>query len=335
MSRKRLRDNPGFLFGLICLVLVLSSQGLYAQVMTEREAAEWAQDWFKINTKLKNTPVFKSLELKGNKGNENIYIAGFNPAGFVIFSNDINPVILGYSHENHLPDNPAHPLYTQWLPSYSMQLEAAEAHRSSSFKVSGTADEPGFDEFIEPLIQAKWGQGIPWNKFCPSDDEGRHAPVGCVAVALAQIMYYWEWPVKGQGSNSYVPSSHREYGTVEALFDTTFYHWDEMHPSQPADASALLLFHAGVGTNMNYGPDESGSNSSAYAENALVNYFLYSPDMIFREKGSYDYDDWAQLLRQDIVNGRPVFYRGTDPEGGFGHAFNIDGFRDEYFFHFN
>ncbi len=148
-------------------------------------------------------------------------------------------------------------------------------------------------------------------------------------------MKKWDWPVKGRGQNSYIPSAHREYGTVEAVFDTTHYQWDQMYSAEASNASALLLFHVGVGTFMNYAPNESGSNSSVHAANAMVEYFSYNSDMIFREKGLYSYNDWAQLLRQDIVNERPVFYRGTDPEGGLGHAFIIDGFRDEFFFHFN
>jgi hypothetical protein len=334
MSRKSFRDNLLILFGLICLAPVFRDQSLMGQVLPEDKAVEWAISWYSEKDQFKSSTTLESIDLKGYNGNENIYLAGFSPGGFVIFSDDENPVILAYSFEDPLPEDPAHPLYTEWLPSYSLQLESIKNSKSANM-ASGPPDEPGFDEYVEPLLQAQWGQGVPWNKYCPSDDEGRHAPVGCVAVALAQIMHYWEWPVKGQGSNSYIPASHREYGTVEAVFDTTFYQWDQMHSKQPTDASALILFHAGVGTNMNYGPNESGSNSSVYAENAMVNYFLYNPDMIFREKGTFSYNDWAQLLRQDIINGRPVFYRGTDPEGGLGHAFNIDGFRDEYFFHFN
>ncbi len=334
MSRKRFRDKITLTVGLLCLACFIVTQSLHSQSMTKGEAFHWAEKWYSQYHNLKSNIGPSQLKLTGSDGRDNIYIAGFNDSGFLIFSNDSQPVLLGYSHDNKLPEDPEHPLYREWLPGFSKQL--ADANQSGkSFLKSGSPDVPGFDEFVEPLISTQWGQSYPWNKYCPSDEDGHHAPVGCVAVALGQIMKKWDWPAKGRGQNSYIPSAHREYGTVEAVFDTTYYQWDQMYSTEASDASALLLFHVGVGTYMNYAPNESGSNSSVHAANAMSNNFLYNPDMIFREKGSYSYNDWVQLLRQEIVNGRPVFYRGTDPEEGLGHAFNIDGFRDEFFFHFN
>jgi hypothetical protein len=51
-------------------------------------------------------------------------------------------------------------------------------------------------EQIGPLLQVEWGQGYPYNKFCP--DSGctnyyGHVPAGCVAVATAQIMSYHQY----------------------------------------------------------------------------------------------------------------------------------------------
>jgi len=304
--------------------------------MSMDEALNWATEWLNGNsTQLKSSAGPKNIILAGNPGYENIYLAEFDSVGFVIFSADPVPVLLAYSVNNTLPIDHHHPLYQEWLPAFSRQLHESKGTDSSHLKSTGSLSIPGMDAYFEPLIDANWGQGIPWNKYCPADEYDHHAPVGCVAVALAQIMHKWEWPVKGYGENSYIPASHREYGTIEAVFDTTYYQWDLMHKSQPTDASALLLFHAGVATNMNYGPDESGANSSVFAASALINHFRYNPDMILREKDHFSYNDWTQLLRQDIVNGRPVLYRGTNPVGGIGHSFNIDGFRDEYFFHFN
>jgi len=337
MSRKRkIWNDLIFTLGLLSLSGTIFSQNAFTQTLSKDEALSWAVQWYKGNTprlKINTNPA--TITLTGNPGHENLYVVGFESSGFVIFSADPNPILLAYSFDNRLPSDPGHPLFEEWLPAYSGQLEASQKSNPSRLKISNMADVPETDAFVEPLITAKWGQGIPWNKFCPSDESNHHAPVGCVAVALAQIMHRWEWPVKGYGENSYIPASHREYGTVEAVFDTTYYQWDLRHNTEPTDESALLLFHTGVATNMNYGPSESGANTSVYAAGALINHFRYNPEMILREKELFSYNNWAQLLRQDIVNGRPVLYRGTNPANGIGHAFNIDGFRDEYFFHFN
>jgi len=337
MSGKRMTRNYIVLsLVLICLAGLFNFSSVYSQAMSKEEASAWAENWFNNKgTHLKKNNKPGTLILEGTRGHKNIYLACFDPTGFVVFSSQENPVVLAYSLENTLPKNHDHPLFGEWVPAYSRQLANPVNQKSLLGNYSGPIDIPGMDGRVEPLVEAEWGQGIPWNKYCPADGSDYHAAVGCVAVALAQIMNKWEWPVKGYGENSYVPASHPEYGTVEAVFDTTYYQWDQMHNTEPTDASALILFHAGVSTNMNYGPNESGSNTSVYAANALKNHFLYNQDMILREKDLFSYDQWAQLLRQDIVNGRPVLYRGTDPDGGLGHAFNIDGFRDEYFFHFN
>jgi len=49
-----------------------------------------------------------------------------------------------------------------------------------------------------------WKQGSPFNDYCPELTPGadEHTVVGCVATAMAQTMYYWQWPPSGVGSGS-------------------------------------------------------------------------------------------------------------------------------------
>jgi hypothetical protein len=63
---------------------------------------------------------------------------------------------------------------------------------------------------IGPLCTTLWGQTPPWNQFCPSDPatsgtiNGGHDPAGCVPVAMAQLMYFWQFSNKGYNFNSMV-----------------------------------------------------------------------------------------------------------------------------------
>ena len=41
------------------------------------------------------------------------------------------------------------------------------------------------------------------------------------------------------------------------------------------------------------------------------------------------------MLHQELDNSRPVLYAGTSPDGKSSHAFNVDGYRNENYFHFN
>ncbi len=51
---------------------------------------------------------------------------------------------------------------------------------------------------VGPLCQTAWSQDYPYNQYCPAGTGGAategHMPTGCVATAMAQIMYYWQWP---------------------------------------------------------------------------------------------------------------------------------------------
>ncbi|QFQ11676.1 hypothetical protein C7Y71_000785 [Pseudoprevotella muciniphila] len=48
-----------------------------------------------------------------------------------------------------------------------------------------------------PLLQTNWGQGIPYNTYCPELPDyyiniGNHAATGCVITALAQMLSYYQ-----------------------------------------------------------------------------------------------------------------------------------------------
>lgn len=48
---------------------------------------------------------------------------------------------------------------------------------------------------VGPLCLTQWDQIDPWNQYCPSGNfSGGHTPSGCVPTAMAQIMYFWQYP---------------------------------------------------------------------------------------------------------------------------------------------
>ena len=74
---------------------------------------------------------------------------------------------------------------------------------------------------INPLITANWNQGGNWNSLCPNN-----SLVGCVAVAMAQIMHYWGLPETGENSNSYYADNLDLYLKVD--FSKSFYDFSNM-----------------------------------------------------------------------------------------------------------
>ncbi|MBT3747376.1 MAG: T9SS type A sorting domain-containing protein [Bacteroidetes bacterium] len=319
-----------YIFCVIVLIGLLSGPWSEPVLCQEQnEIQQFASDWAKkSNPRLKSKMNLKAIETVFIR-EEILHIATYEPAGFLIFFYKNNTAdIIGFSDEHLYPENPDHPFLTEWLSRIRPDPSTSSLKSTKGISLMQ-------DAMVHPLIRSKWGQGNPWNKFCPVDDDGKTALVGCVAVAMGQVMKKWNWPEKGVGSNSYTPTNFPEYGTVEANFDTTYYNWDAMDFSTPNDASALLLFHLGVATYMNYGPNESGANTSVYATQALMDNFSYYKGMQVREKERFSEKDWFKMLRQELINGRPLIYRGSNPDGGSGHAFNIDGFHSDLYFHIN
>jgi hypothetical protein len=59
--------------------------------------------------------------------------------------------------------------------------------------------------YVALPLTSGWGQGYPYKLHCPVLP-GLVRPwttvVGCVATAMSQIMYYWRWPLTGEGTGS-------------------------------------------------------------------------------------------------------------------------------------
>jgi len=93
--------------------------------------------------------------------------------------------------------------------------------------------KPKATKDIAPLLTINWAQGQYYNTSCPYDASSsydNHAVVGCVAVAMGQVMKYHSYPAQGVGSHSY---THSTYGNLSADFGATTYNWANM----PDDAS--------------------------------------------------------------------------------------------------
>ncbi len=182
---------------------------------------------------------------------------------------------------------------------------------------------------VAPLLSTRWNQGRYYNTLCPEDTAGQdgHVWVGCVAVAMAQVMKYWDYPDYGSGEHSYTDYN---YGGQSADFAHTFYDWTAMPNSLSGYNTpvATLMYHCGVSINMNYGT--SGSSASVgYTATALKNYFDYSRHITTAAKSTYTEEKWDSLVRSQLDLGQPLIYAGGN------HAFNIDGYQDPNYFHVN
>ena len=143
--------------------------------------------------------------------------------GYVIVSGDdrVKPV-LGYSTEGHFDPQNMPIQLEEWLLGYVAEIQSvvntptlvnSEAAASWNRLASPNFTPSRYGAVVvAPLIQTCWDQSPYYNQYCPADPNGPggHTYAGCVATAMAQIIRYWEWPLKGVGAHSYM-SNFNEY----------------------------------------------------------------------------------------------------------------------------
>lgn len=253
-----------------------------------------------------------------------------NDGGFVVVSGDDNlDPILGYADQggidlNNLPDG----------LQYMLDCYAAASPARTPVVIHRTVRTP-----IAPLIQTKWYQYEPYNRFTPLySDTTPNAPTGCAATVMAQVMKYWNWPQAAcQPLPGYRPPVNPN-DTIAPVPATTF-DWANMlntysgsESEAEKDAVAKLMEYCGKSILMEYTP----SYSSAYGmclSYAFKTYFDYDPGVQLVSREHYSYAQWISLIYNELAEGRPVCYFGVSVGGG--HAFICDGYDSDDYFHFN
>lgn len=145
---------------------------------------------------------------------------------------------------------------------------------------------------VGPLMNTKWGQEGGYSALCPNE-----YPAGCVAIAMAQIEKYHEWPQS---------------------FD-----WSGMANDRPTSASQSLIAMIGKAVNMEYGKDESGASLGDAKRGFEAMGYAVSKK---------DHDMW-DVESEIYFRGRPVYMTGDRKNfigiAWKGHAWVCDG-AEEY-----
>lgn len=155
----------------------------------------------------------------------------------------------------------------------------------------------------KPLLATTWGQGYypeneqelhyylqrdQYNMYVPN-----YYPVGCVALAVAQIMRYHESPRN---------------------FD-----WGAMLDHMPTQTTAQFLYGVARGVDTRFAPDGSGSNIKKAKK------YLKRMGYSARKIDSSDIF-YVSKLYAELANRCPVYVRGRRPQDKDGHAFVLDGY---------
>lgn len=276
------------------------------------------------------------------------YVYNASDQGFVIVSADdcVYPVI-AYSFEGKYDPENCAPGFLRWMENTESGISGAirtgkepdeRTIKAWEAFLSGDSDALRSSQSVSSLTQSQWGQASPYYDKCPTHN-GKNTVTGCVATAMAQIMYYYKYPSRGIGRSTAYSTSTSNIRVSSVNYAGTEYQWDAMtttynvrSSTEAKEAVATLMFHCGVSVQMDYGTDASGAYTWD-AGSALRNTFGYDLSVGYKFKDYYSYSEWKNILFKELSEGRPVLYGGQSPKEG--HAFVCDGYDSYGMFYFN
>ena len=255
---------------------------------------------------------------------EQLSVIGSDDLGFaVVTADDHARPVIGYSatpFAETMPDG-----FKWWLEKAEVALSVQRSIVNGQWSTVG------------PLMTTKWGQEYPYNAKVRYliGDKTYQFMTGCVATAMAQVMYYHRFPRRGHGSIRYVLYNYQTW--MSHAFKEV-YDWSAMADEysyqsaggldDAAKAVSVLMHDCGMAVKMNYDIALSLANTDDIAP-ALTEFFSYDESGTRQvRRADYSHEEWMQLIYDELSAGRPVIYSGinrSNPDKTYGHTFVVHG----------
>ena len=283
--------------------------------------------------------------------------------GFLIVSaTDLANPVLAFSLESNFMEGTGADIYTERYAkelSYLMHNPSAALDVRNSWNHYLSADfqpyAPKGNPSVQPLVTTLWTQEKYYNTMCPynpqnSYNDDYHTPVGCVALTMANILYFYRFPDHGHGMVYYIPREYDDEGNLTYTYPAQAVNYSQATYDYNAMANSLnaydgelakLIYHCGVSVRMSYGWDGSGSQSE-YALSALQDHYFFSDDAQYQVISDVVSNDslmylWENKAKAELDQHRPLFFSGRSSSAG-GHAWIVDGYTtigNATYFHVN
>lgn len=354
--------------GTACMTLAMAG-AMHAEVLQPADALSRALSQATAPAKAPSRSAAANMQLTGtfnaNDGLPAAYLftsaetdATGNPSAFALVAADdiVSSMLLGYSDSapaiNGLNSIP--PALHRLILDYASEIETMRANGIKATPAQSRA-EVDTREPVQPLVTTHWNQNAPFNLQCPVVDETFQCVTGCVATAMAQVMNYHKWPKTAHGSNSYTLDIYNPYTgiitpeiTLSMDFNGLTFDWDNMlddytytklpeggyeanFSQAQSDAVSTLMKACGFATNLDYSPYETyGYDINVL--HALLTYFDYDRSAHIIRRQYTPIADWEQQIYDNLTDYGPVYMSGQSTGG---HAFVIDGYSSDRFFHVN
>ena len=337
---------------ILTIVLLCATFPIFTQSISKEVALNTAvayNDLFYKSGNNRNAFTIKELSLFNEAM---MYLVSMDDGWILLSSEKATTPILASSPQGNFPTLAEMPCGMRWLMEY---YEKSIKYAKDSLPTN--VKDSLWDKIINKQYSIRsandsvilWRMGsVRWNQshnnnteptcdnsynmFCPTwyTPKCDHTYVGCTAVAMAQVLWFWQWPY-----SAIIPDSINQSGEACSGRHIVKYDWSDMPgdvfsytPLYQAEYVAELLRDCGYASKMKYGATSSGASFND-ATNALKNTFHYKAvNHIYR---NWYIGDWINRIKENINYGRPVIYAGYRDTDGAGHAFVIYGYRDNSF----
>lgn len=281
---------------------------------------------FESENKQSNTKERKSINAISDENSEILYyVINYKGGGYVILAGDNrSKPILSYSENHNFKIDKEYPEGLEdWLEFAQTQMQEIRVKKLTQTKeikaqwesfinkrkinitslktdnvlkkedpIGPCQDE---SEQVGPLLTTTWNQGCGFNNLLPSlscSDECGRVLAGCVPIAMAQVMKYYNHP--------------------------SSYNWSYMslHNGTPETQRLIKDIHDAIP--VQYSCDVTGVSSSYDIGYALRTYFNYST----ASQSQTNY--YAETSKENLRYGRPLIFSGS---GSGAHMWVCDGFR--------
>ncbi len=318
----------------------------------QRLAASFLAHWRADRSVLRLTPLptAEGATAEAPAG----FVVELAPRGFILFgANEAFLPVKAFSWEKPFAGLP--PAYRRFLlAEVRAQARAGDAGRQPAavgrawevlrhperYRLPAAAPPP-------PLLDSAWGQDAPFNAEL-ARLTGENVLVGCVNVAMGQIMRYWQYPAQGRGVATHEWNGKRFVASLAHA-----YQWQRMPAVMDGSQDrvgeaevARLLADLGLANRTAFSTTNSGT---AVNLQTLVEQFGYSTAI--RSIATVTADGVSNLaaflaaVQNEIAAKRPMLFSipghmgvvdgfdDTDPTGAYAHVnFGWQGTDDGYFY---
>lgn len=336
------------LFLIASIVAYLTPMLVQASPISKVKMMEYAKEAYRqkviIGCGISKISDPKDYYFIGSEHNPLMLVMNYSQGFVMISADDAVQPVLAYSSTSNLYLENVAPATLLFIEQYKKEIsfvrenevKASEDVKKQWENLRNGTTVTSKSVVVAPLITATWNQTKYYNQYSPIDHESptgydSRTPNGCVAVAMAMIMYYYRYPLQGTGSHT----NYTEYGNFTVDYSQQHYNYNAMSDELNFynNEVAKLIFHAATSVDMHYTPEGSGAYSQ-WVPDAMATYFRYGSNATYKEKNSVSGAAWRSMLRTELDAGHPVFYSGYSDDGG-GHAFVCDGYDSDNLFHFN